>query len=71
MHKDKWIVSVLICLATFTAFGEDAKTETATEAKAETEIQETRLIGDIESGSKAGEVHVIREEKDPNQGGQD
>lgn len=49
MRKYKWIVLVLICLAGYIAFAEDA----------ESEEKKSKLIGDIDSGSKAGEVHRI------------
>lgn len=45
MRKYKWIVLVLVCLAGYVSFAEEA---------------ETTLIGDIDSGSKAGEVHVLK-----------
>ncbi|HEG43544.1 MAG TPA: hypothetical protein ENH94_05800 [Phycisphaerales bacterium] len=50
MRKYKWIVLVLVCLAGYVSFAEEAETEEA----------EPKLIGDINSGSKAGEVHVLK-----------
>ena len=54
MRKCKWIVLILVCLVGFTAFAEDAKTGKKKEEQA------AKLIGDINSGSKAGEVHILR-----------
>ena len=45
MRKYKWIVLVLLCLVGYVSFAEEA---------------ESTLIGDINSGSKAGEVHVLK-----------
>ena len=49
MRKYKWIVLILVCLAGHVSFAEEAETEKA----------EPTLIGDVNSGSKAGEVHVL------------